>query len=47
MFTDWKGNSYDSILGILDWLIKIAYYKLIKIFINTLDLSEVIIDIIV
>lgn len=45
--TNWKENSYDSNLIIVDWLIKIVYYKLVKIIIDVLGLAEVIIDIVV
>ena len=43
--TNWKGNSYDSILVIVDWLIKIVHYEPIKITINALGLAEIIIDV--
>ena len=42
-----KGDSYDSILVIVDWLKKIIYYKPIKVTINALDLIKVIIDIVI
>ena len=45
--TDWKGNSYDSILIIINWFKKIVHYKPIKVTINTPSLVEVIIDIVV
>ncbi len=44
---DWKGNSYNSILVIVDWLMKMVQYKLIKVMINIPGLAEVIINIIV
>lgn len=47
IFINWKSNSYDLILVIIDWLIKIVYYKLVKITINTLDLIKVILNILV
>ena len=47
ILTDWKGNSYDSILIIVDWLIKIAHYKPVKIIIDASGLTEVIIDMVV
>ena len=45
--TNWKGDSYDFIFVIIDWLIKMVYYKPIKITINAADLAEVIIDVVV
>ena len=42
--TDWKRNSYDSILVIVDRLIKMVYYEPVKITINVPSLTEVIID---
>ena len=43
--TDWKSESYDLILIIDDRLIKMVFYKLVKIMINTTGLAEVIIDV--
>ena len=45
--TNWKGNSYDSILVIVDWLTKMIHYKPVKITINALDFAEVILDVVV
>ena len=45
--TDWKKDSHDSILVIVDRLTKIVYYKLVKITINALGLGKVIINIVV
>ena len=45
--TNWKGDSYDSILVIVDRLTKMVNYKLVKITIDTLGLAEVIIDVVV
>ena len=45
--TDWKGDSYDSILVIVDWLIKMVHYEPVKVTINIPGLAEVIIDMIV
>ncbi len=39
---DWKGDSYNSILVIIDRLTKIVYYEPIKVTINTSGLAEVI-----
>ena len=44
---DRKEDIYDLTLVIINYLIKIVYYKLIKIIINTLDLAKVIINIVV
>lgn len=43
--TDWKSNSYDSILVIIDHLTKIVYDKLVKVAINFPRLPKVIIDV--
>ena len=45
--TDWKEDNYDSILVIINHLIKMIYYKLIKVTINALGLATVIINVIV
>ena len=45
--TDWKRDSYDSILVIVDWLTKMVYYEPVKITINTWGLTEVIINVVV
>ena len=45
--TDWKGDSYDSILVIVDWLTKMVYYEPVKITINAPGLVEVIIDVVI
>ena len=42
--TDWKSNSYDSILVIIDRLMKMVHYKLVKVTIDTSGLAEVIPD---
>ena len=39
-------KSYDSILVIIDWFIKMVYYKSIKITINAPELIKVIIDVV-
>lgn len=43
----WKNNNYDPILVIVDYLIKIVYYKLVKTIINIAGLAEVIIDVVI
>ena len=45
--TNWKGDSYDSILVIVDWLTKMVHYKPVKITIDSPGLAEVIIDVVV
>ena len=47
VLTDWKGDSYDSILVIVDQLMKIVHYKPVKITINASDLAKVIINVVV
>ena len=47
ILTNWKKNNYNSIFDIINGLIKIVYYKLIKITINILRLIKVIINMIV
>ena len=45
--TDWKGDSYDSILVIVDRLTKMVYYEPVKVTIDALGLAKVIIDVVV
>ena len=45
--TDWKGDSYDSILVIVDRLTKMVHYKSVKVTINAPGLAEVIINVVV
>ena len=47
ILTDWKGDSYDSILVIVNRLMKMVYYKPVKVTINALGLAKVIIDVVV
>ena len=44
---DWKGDSYDSILIIVDRLTKMVHYKPVKVIIDAPGLAEVIIDVVV
>ena len=44
---NWKGDSYNSILVIVDRLTKMFYYKPVKITFNAPELAEVIIDVII
>ena len=45
--SDWKSDSYDSILVIINRLTKMVHYKPVKVTINALGLAEVIIYIVV
>ena len=45
--TDWKDDSYDSILVIVNWLTKIVYYEPVQVIIDTPRLAEVILDIVI
>ena len=45
--TDWKGDSYNSILVTVDRLIKIMHYKPFKVTIDVSGLAEVILDVVV
>ncbi len=47
IFADWKGDSYDSILVIVDQLTKMVYYVPVKVTIVAPGLAEVIIDVVV
>ena len=44
---DWKGDSYDSILVIVNRLTKMVHYELVKVTIDAPGLAEVIIDVVV
>ena len=43
--TDWKRNNYDSIFVIVNWLIKMVYYKSVKVIIDAPGFAKVIINI--
>ena len=45
--TDWKGDNHKSILVIVNWLMKMVYYKLVKVTIDTSGLAKVIINIVI
>ena len=45
--TNWKGDTYDSILVIVYRLTKIVHYELIKFTNNSSELAEVILDVVV
>ncbi len=44
---DWKGDSYDSILVIVDRLTKMVHYEPVKVTIDAPGLAEVIINVVV
>ena len=44
---NWKGDSYDSILVIINQSTKMVHYKLVKVTIDTPGLAEVILDVVV
>ena len=46
VLTDWKGDSYDSILVIVDRLMKMVHYEPVKVTIDAPGLAEVIIDVV-
>ena len=45
--TDWKGESYNSILVVIDRLTKIVHYDPVQVIIDTSGLAEVILDVVV
>ena len=45
--TNWKGENYDSILVIVDWLTKMIHYKPVKVIIDAPRLAKVIINVVV
>ncbi len=45
--TNWKGETYDSILVIVDWLTKMVHYEPVKVTIDAPGLAEFIIDVVV
>ena len=47
VLTDWKGDSYDSIFVIVNRLTKIIHYNPVKVIMDVLGLTEVIINVIV
>ena len=44
---DWKKDNYKLILIIVNWLIKMVYYKLVKVTINAFGLIKEIINMVV
>ena len=47
ILTDWKGDNYNSILVIVNWLTKMVHYKPVKVIIDTPNLAKVIINVVV
>ncbi len=47
VFINQKGDIYNLILVIINWLTKIVHYKLLKITIDIFSLIEVILDIVI
>ena len=47
LFADWKDDSYDLILVIVDRLTKMVHYEPVKVTIDAPGLAEVIIDMVV
>lgn len=47
IYSDWKGENYDLIIVIIDWLTKMVYYILVKIIIHASGFTQVILDIVV
>ena len=46
LFSDWKSDSYNSILVIVNRLTKMVYYEPVKVTIDAPGLAEVIIDVV-
>ena len=44
---DWKRKSYNSVLVIIDWLIKTMHYEPVKVTIDTPGLAKVILDVVI
>lgn len=47
LFTNQKSDNYNLILVIIDRLIKMIYYELVKIIIDALGLAKIILDVVV
>ena len=47
LFADWKGDSYDMILVIVDCLTKMVHYEPVKVIINVSGLTKRIIDVVI
>ena len=46
ILTNWKGDNYNSILVIINWLTKMVHYKSVKVTIDAPGLAEVIINVV-
>ena len=46
ILTDWKRDSYNSILVFVDWLTRMVYYEPVKVTFNAPGLAKVIIDVV-
>ncbi len=47
VFTNWEGDTYDSILVIIDQLTQIVHYKPVKVIIDAFGIAKVIPDLVV
>lgn len=47
LLIDWNNDSYDAILVVIDYLMKIMYYKPVKSIIDAADLAKIIINMII
>lgn len=47
MSTDWKSETYKSILIIVNWLIKMVYYKPVKVTIDAPGLADFILNVVI
>lgn len=47
IFSDWKKNTYDSILVTVDRLTKMVYYEPVKVTINVVGQADIIKDMMV
>ncbi len=47
IFTNWKGDTYNLILVIVDRLTKMVHYEPVKVTIDTPGLAEIILDVVV
>ena len=45
--TNWEGESYDSILVNINWLMKSVHYEPLKVTINVLGLAKVIPNVVI
>ena len=45
--TNWKGENYNSILVIVDWLTKMVHYEPVKVIIDAPGLAEIIFNVVV